>query len=122
MRPCPTMWFGRRPDVVPPQVWLKGTVALTTDWRSNCATRVGLPLSEGLADIISATTPATCGVAMLVPLMLPYLLLRMLERTLTPGALRSGLIVLLPITGPRLEKLARLSLVVPVAPTTQAEA
>jgi hypothetical protein len=55
---------------------------------------------------------------MLVPLKNESVLLRILERTLTPGAEMSGLSRLLPstVTGPRLLKPAMLSILF-VAPT-----
>jgi len=47
-----------------------------------------LRTSDGRADQSRATTPATCGPAIDVPLMLPKLLsfVRVADRTLTPGA------------------------------------
>ena len=68
--------------------------------------------------MIRATSPATCGAAMLVPDMMPYPPPGIEERTLTPGAAASGFMRLEPsrVTGPRLLKLARASLE-PVAPT-----
>src|SRR5262249_20151200 len=50
-----------------------------------------LPMSLGLADHINATTPATCGAAIDVPVNRPYVLSGRAERTRTPGAIRSGL-------------------------------
>jgi len=65
--------------------------------------------------------PATWGVAIDVPLKFAYELSLAFvdERVPVPGALISGLIRLLPsdITGPRLLKLAMLSLPVIKAPT-----
>ncbi len=65
--------------------------------------------------------PATCGVAIDVPLKFAYELSLALvdERVPVPGALMSGLIRLLPsaVTGPRLLKLAIVSLPVTSAPT-----
>jgi hypothetical protein len=68
-----------------------------------------------------AIAPAICGVAMDVPLKLPYevsLSLRQ-ERVLVPGAQISGFIRPLPsaVTGPRLLKPAMLSVPVFRAPT-----
>jgi hypothetical protein len=64
--------------------------------------------------------PATCGVAIDVPLKFAYELSLAFvdERVPVPGALISGLIRLLPsvVTGPRLLKLAMLSLPVTNAP------
>jgi hypothetical protein len=65
--------------------------------------------------------PAICGVAMDVPLANVYALSPLLEaeRVLVPGAVISGLVRLLPslVTGPRLLKLAIVSVPVFNAPT-----
>ena len=65
--------------------------------------------------------PATCGVAIDVPLKFAYELSLALvdERVPVPGALMSGLILLLPsdVTGPRLLNPAMVSLPVTSAPT-----
>jgi hypothetical protein len=82
-----------------------------------------LPARAGFAEMISATTPATCGPAMLVPLRLEYALsaLRVAERIPTPGAEMSGFLYGSAPgyvrTGPRLEKFAIVSFVALVAPT-----
>ena len=64
--------------------------------------------------------PEMCGVAMDVPLAIAYALSPVLlqDRVLVPGAVMSGLIRLLPslVTGPRLLKLAMVSLPVTKAP------
>jgi len=69
----------------------------------------------------SAIAPATCGVAMDVPLAVVYALSAVLEheRVLVPGAVMSGLMRPLPslVTGPRLLKLAMVSVPVFKAPT-----
>jgi hypothetical protein len=74
----------------------------------------------GIADQNNAMAPATCGVAIDVPLKFAYELSLAFvdERVPVPGALISGLIRLLPsaVTGPRLLKLAALSLPVTNAP------
>ena len=77
--------------------------------------------NAGLADHSNATAPEICGVAMEVPLAVVYALSALLshERVLVPGAVISGLIRLLPsmVTGPRLLKLAIVSVPVFSAPT-----
>jgi len=74
-----------------------------------------------MADHNSAMAPAICGVAMDVPLANVYALSPLLEaeRVLVPGAVISGLVRLLPslVTGPRLLKLAIVSVPVFNAPT-----
>ena len=74
-----------------------------------------------MADHNSAMAPAICGVAMDVPLAKVYALSPVLEaeRVLVPGAVISGLVRLLPslVTGPRLLKLAIVSVPVFNAPT-----
>jgi hypothetical protein len=74
-----------------------------------------------MADHNSAIAPAICGVAMDVPLANVYALSAVLEaeRVLVPGAVISGLVRLLPslVTGPRLLKLAIVSVPVFNAPT-----
>jgi hypothetical protein len=74
-----------------------------------------------MADHNSAMAPAICGVAMDVPLANVYALSPVLEaeRVLVPGAVISGLVRLLPslVTGPRLLKLAIVSVPVFNAPT-----
>jgi hypothetical protein len=69
----------------------------------------------------NAMAPAMCGVAMDVPLKFAYELSLAFvdERVFVPGAEMSGLIRLLPsaVTGPRLLKLAIVSLPVFSAPT-----
>jgi hypothetical protein len=75
----------------------------------------------GMADHNSAMAPAICGVAMEVPLAKVYALSLVLlaERVPVPGAVISGLMRLLPsaVTGPRLLKLAIVSVPVFNAPT-----
>jgi len=65
--------------------------------------------------------PATCGLAMDVPSIVTYSLSLPFhaERTLVPGAVISGLIRPLPsiVTGPRLLKLAIVSVLFSNAPT-----
>lgn len=67
-----------------------------------------------------AMAPEICGVAMDVPLKVPYAVSVLLrdERVFVPGAAISGLIRLLPseVTGPRLLKPAMLSVPVVSAP------
>ena len=74
-----------------------------------------------MADHNSAMAPAICGVAMDVPLANVYALSAVLEakRVLVPGAVISGLVRLLPslVTGPRLLKLAIVSVPVFNTPT-----
>ena len=73
-----------------------------------------------MADQSSAMAPEICGVAMDVPLKFAYELSLALvdERVPVPGAVMSGLIRLLPsaVTGPRLLKLAMVSVPVFNAP------
>ena len=75
----------------------------------------------GMAFHNNAMAPAMCGVAMDVPLKFAYELSLAFvdERVFVPGAEMSGLIRLLPsaVTGPRLLKLAIVSLPVFSAPT-----
>jgi hypothetical protein len=75
----------------------------------------------GMAHHNSPMAPAMCGVAMDVPSMLTYWLSLpfQAERTVVPGAVISGLIRLLPslVTGPRLLKLAMVSVPLTKAPT-----
>jgi hypothetical protein len=77
----------------------------------------------GIADHNSATAPAICGVAMDVPLAVVYALSLELEhdRVPVPGAVISGLILLLPsaVTGPRLLKEAMVSVPVFKAPAVK---
>ena len=82
--------------------------------------RSTLPRRLGNADQSSRTAPATCGVAIEVPLATRYDPLQ-LERTFTPGATRSGFRRLLPsiVTGPRLNGAMRSF--ASVAPTVTAE-
>lgn len=73
---------------MPPQVW-RATV--TFGLAVFCKTVLVVAMSRtscGRADQRSATTPATCGPAIEVPLILPKLLslVRVAERTLEPGA------------------------------------
>ena len=74
-----------------------------------------------MADHNSAMAPAICGVAMDVPLAVVYAIIAgvVAERVLVPGAVISGLMRLLPsiVTGPRLLKLAMVSVPVINAPT-----
>jgi hypothetical protein len=74
-----------------------------------------------MADHNRAIAPAICGVAMEVPLAVVYAvsLALLAERVLVPGAVISGFVRLLPslITGPRLLKLAMVSVPVFKAPT-----
>src|SRR5689334_19247965 len=114
------MLFGHVVRVVPPHVWLTGSVmpTVTAVSRRISASSRGCPLSAGFADISSAAAPATCGVAMLVPSRFVYVFGGHADGTLTPGADTSGLIALppdaprrgRPSTGPRLEKPASASL------------
>jgi len=80
-------------------------------------------LKLGIADHNSAIAPEICGVAMDVPLAVVYALSLLLEhdRVPVPGAAMSGLIRLLPstVTGPRLLKLAMVSLPVFNAPAVK---
>jgi hypothetical protein len=75
----------------------------------------------GMADHNKAMAPAICGVAMDVPLAVVYEASPALlaERVLVPGAVISGFVRLLPslVTGPRLLKLAIVSVPVFKAPT-----
>ena len=75
----------------------------------------------GIAHHSNAIAPAMCGVAMDVPWILMYSLSLpfQAERTFVPGAVISGLIRLLPslVTGPRLLKLAMVSVPLINAPT-----
>jgi hypothetical protein len=77
--------------------------------------------NAGLADHSNATAPEICGVAIEVPLAVVYAVSELLlaERVLVPGAVISGFIRLLPsmVTGPRLLKLAIVSVPVFSAPT-----
>src|SRR5262245_3024437 len=77
-----------------------------------------LRTNVGCADQSRATAPATCGPAIEVPFMAPKLvsLVRVDDRTLTPGAERLGFSDPLKAEGPRLLKLARV-LVMLMAPT-----
>ncbi len=79
------------------------------------------PTSDGSADHNRASAPTICGPAIDVPLIYVYPPPRWLERTLNPGALTSGLSRPEPstVTGPRLLKLAMVSLLV-VAPMENA--
>src|SRR5712692_462447 len=63
------------------------------------------PIKMGLADHTSATTPATCGVAIDVPLRSCTVPPGQVDGTATPGALISGLIRP-SLVGPRDEKVA----------------
>ena len=75
----------------------------------------------GTADHNNAIAPEMCGVAMDVPLAVPYALSAALvaERVFVPGAAISGLMRLVPsaVTGPRLLKPAAVSVPVFKAPT-----
>ena len=68
------------------------------------------PRRAGFALMISATVPATCGLAMDVPLSSPYVLVGRLLRTSTPGAETFGLIPPPNAEGPRPENEAMLLL------------
>jgi hypothetical protein len=74
-----------------------------------------------MADHSSAIAPEICGVAIDVPLAVVYAVSLVLEheRVPVPGAVISGFIRLLPsaVTGPRLLKLAIVSVPVLSAPT-----
>src|SRR5574341_1563905 len=100
----------------PPQVCVvvcgKAVRSISVSNLSTC------PRSDGSTEINRAANPATCGAAMLVPLREPYPPPGKLELTPTPGADTSGFrrLLLSTVTGPRLLKLAMLSLLV-VAPT-----
>lgn len=63
-------------------------------------------MSEGAADQSSATAPATCGVAIDVPLMVLYDEPGQVERMLTPGAEMFGFIEPSTRDGPKPEKFA----------------
>jgi hypothetical protein len=69
-----------------------------------CSVASILPISAGRADQSNATAPAVWGEAILVPLMVLNPLFVQVERTPTPGALRSGFWRPLPstVTVPRL--------------------
>ena len=75
---------------VPPQVWVLvvSTAVCCKIWR----VRLIWPRNSGRADHNNAATPATCGPAMLVPLIAAYALTLPLnaDRTLEPGAVISG--------------------------------
>ena len=77
----------------------------------------------GMADHNNATAPEMWGVAMDVPLAVVYALSPLLEhdRVPVPGAVISGLILLLPsaVTGPRLLKEAMVSVPVFKAPAVK---
>ena len=90
-------------EPVPPQLAAGTGVAVAF---RTCSIASTLPLIAGCAEISSATVPATCGVAIDVPLDEPKPPPGKHERTLTPGAAMSGLMRPLPsmVTGPRLEK------------------
>ena len=79
----------------------------------------------GIADQSRATTPATCGPAIAVPLREEYAesLLLTEERTFTPGATMSGLMRFEPsiVTGPRLLKPAT-EVVLPLSAPVVSEA
>src|SRR5215831_4484586 len=103
-RPQPNVLFG---------TWLPGTPPQDSDVVRAAAVEVsrlsiasGSPIRSESPESTSATTPTTCGPAMLVPLRFSYALPGTLDRTLTPGAEMSGFGRLLPslVTGPRLEK------------------
>jgi hypothetical protein len=68
------------------------------------------PRSAGFLLMISATVPATCGVAMDVPLNTEYPSVGTLLRMFTPGAAMFGLISPPNGDGPRLENDAMLLL------------
>src|SRR5829696_3174955 len=96
---------------MPPQpVELLATVTLGfADRVSRYFVRGMSRTSFGLADQSRATTPTTCGPAIDVPLMLPYEMspvVRSEDRTLAPGAERSGFMRCEPstLTVPRLLK------------------
>src|SRR5947209_13315154 len=90
---------------IPPQLCTAGSVsACVAVARKIAATACGCPFSFGHADISSAATPATCGVAMLVPLSILYAFGGTDDTMSLPGADRSGRISKLPCTGPREEK------------------
>src|SRR5262245_11047895 len=86
MRPSPQTLLS---SAVPPQVRSDTSSAVSS---RICRVCVMSPMSDGAADSISATTPATCGAAMDVPLSEAYVLPGYADRTLTPGALMFGLI------------------------------
>ncbi len=69
-------------SAVPPQVVLSVSIAVSS--RMDLVAAMS-PLSDGTADQISATVPATCGEAMDVPLIVTYPPLVQDERTFTPG-------------------------------------
>jgi hypothetical protein len=80
--------FGIWVEGVPPQVC---GVTVTPGLAVFCKTVLVVAMSRtncGRADQSNATTPATCGPAIDVPLIVPKLvsLVRRVERTLTPGA------------------------------------
>jgi hypothetical protein len=79
-----------------------------------------LPIKEGTVDSRRAIPPATWGPAIDVPLAVVYALsdVFVAERVFVPGAEMSGFTRLLPstVTGPRLLKLASVSVLVLRAP------
>jgi hypothetical protein len=116
------MLFGREVVGVPPHVCAGETV--TDGFVERLSTQRVIPikfLSCGLADQRRAAAPAVCGLAMLVPLKLPYRLVGYAEQTETPGATTSGRTRLLPsaVTGPLDENDAS-AVAELVAPTTKA--
>jgi hypothetical protein len=85
--------FGICVEGVPPQVCaLTVTAGLAVFSRIDLVAAMSRT-NAGRADQSNATTPATCGPAIDVPLELPKLLslVRVLERTFTPGAETFGL-------------------------------
>ena len=84
-----------------------------------------LPRKLGCVESMSATAPATCGVAIDVPLKVAYVetVVRYADLVLVPGAAMSGFCRLLPstVTGPRLLKEAIVGGLDPVlrAPTVK---
>ena len=126
-RPQPKWLFGR--VAIPPQpAALFATVTFGFALRVSRYFVRGMSRTRlGLADQSSATTPTTCGPAIEVPLMVPYdvsLAVRSDERTLAPGAERSGFIRLEPslVTAPRLLKPWRAFVVPLIAPVENADA
>src|SRR5512144_2313727 len=84
-RPSPyTLLFA----AVPPQLESGVSIAV---WSRMERVQATSPMSGGAADHISATTPATCGVAIDVPLKAAYMLPGIELRTFAPGAEMFGL-------------------------------
>ena len=87
-RPYPKVLLGIWLDGIPPHVC---ALTVTVGFAVFCKTALVVAISRtncGRADQSNATTPTTCGPAIDVPLKLPKLvsLVRVLERTFTPGA------------------------------------